>query len=57
MTQGEKVQATGDTLYLGVIKQKGNKGFYKITVSKQFGLALSIMHGQLRRKPTRLFCS
>ena len=35
MTQGEKVQATGDTLYLGVIKQKGNKGFYKITVSEQ----------------------
>ena len=35
MTQGEKVQATGDTLYLGVIKQKGGKGFYKITVSEQ----------------------
>ena len=35
MTQGEKVQATGDTLYLGVIKQKGSKGFYKITVSEQ----------------------
>ncbi len=34
MTQGEKVQATGDTLYLGVIKQKGSKGFYKITVSE-----------------------
>ena len=35
MTQGEKVQATGDTLYLGVIKQKGSKGFYRITVSEQ----------------------
>ena len=35
MTQGEKIQATGDTLYLGVIKQKGSKGFYKITVSEQ----------------------
>ena len=35
MTQGEKVQATGDTLYLGVIKQTGNKGFYRITVSEQ----------------------
>ena len=35
MTQGEKVQATGDMLYLGVIKQKGGKGFYKITVSEQ----------------------
>ena len=34
MTQGEKVQAVGDTLYLGVIKQKGGKGFYKITVSE-----------------------
>ena len=35
MMHGEKVQATGDKLYLGVIKQKGNKGFYKIIVSEQ----------------------
>ena len=35
MTQGEKVQATGDTLYLGVIRQAGSIGFYKVTVSER----------------------
>ncbi len=35
LTTGEKVQATGETLYLGVIKQKGDKGFYKISVSEE----------------------
>ena len=35
MTEGNKVQATGDSLYLGVIKQKGPKGFYRLTVSEQ----------------------
>ncbi|MDO5312306.1 MAG: leucine-rich repeat protein [bacterium] len=33
MTQGVKVQATGNTLYLGVIKQTGTSGFYKLSVS------------------------
>ena len=32
---GEKVQADGDTLYLGVIKQKGGKGFYGLSVSEE----------------------
>ena len=31
--RGEKVQATGNCLYLGVIKQTGPSGFYKVTVS------------------------
>ena len=35
LTSGEKVQATTDTLYLGVIKQMGDKGFYRVTVSEQ----------------------
>ena len=35
MTAGEKVQATGEKLYLGVIKQTGEKGFYKISVSEE----------------------
>ena len=35
MTQGEKVQATGDSLYLGVIKQTGVSGFYRISVSEK----------------------
>ena len=35
LTLGEKVQANGDRLYLGVIKQRGNKGFYKLTVSEE----------------------
>ena len=35
ITLGEKVQATGDSLYLGVIKQTGGKGFYKILVSER----------------------
>jgi len=35
MTQGAKVQATGDELYLGVIKQTGNSGFYKVSVSEK----------------------
>ena len=30
---GAKVQATTDTLYLGVIKQMGTGGFYKVWVS------------------------
>ncbi|MBQ4385916.1 MAG: leucine-rich repeat domain-containing protein [Kiritimatiellae bacterium] len=35
MTEGDKVQATGGSLYLGVIKQKGDKGFYKLSVSEK----------------------
>ncbi len=35
LRQGEKVQATGETIYLGVIKQQGIQGFYKVTVSEQ----------------------
>ncbi len=35
MTTGVKVQATGEKLYLGVIKQTGDKGFYKISVSEE----------------------
>lgn len=35
MTQGAKVQATGDTLYLGVIKQTGTSGFYRVSVTEQ----------------------
>ena len=35
LTTGIKVQATTDTLYLGVIKQIGTSGFYKVTVSEQ----------------------
>ena len=35
LTTGEKVQATGEKLYLGVIKQTGGKGFYKISVSEE----------------------
>jgi len=35
MTQGAKVQATGDTLYLGVIKQTGSSGFYRVIVTEQ----------------------
>ena len=35
LATGEKVQATGEKLYLGVIKQTGDKGFYKISVSEE----------------------
>ena len=35
LTTGAKVQATTDTLYLGVIKQTGTSGFYKVTVSER----------------------
>ena len=35
LTPGEKVTGTSGTLYLGVIKQKGPKGFYRLTVSEQ----------------------
>ena len=35
MKSGEKIQATGDALYLGVIKQTGDKGFYKLSVSER----------------------
>ena len=35
LTQGEKVQATGDSLYLGVIKQTGASGFYRLSVSEK----------------------
>ena len=34
LTPGEKVQATGYSLYLGVIKQKGVRGFYRLNVSE-----------------------
>lgn len=35
LTPGEKVQATGESLYLGVIKQTGDKGFYKVSVNEK----------------------
>ena len=35
MTGGEKVKSDGGTLYLGVIKQNGDKGFYKVSVSEE----------------------
>ncbi len=35
LTTGTTVQATTDTLYLGVIKQMGTSGFYKVTVKEQ----------------------
>ena len=35
LVSGEKVQANAERLYLGVVKQTGDKGFYKITVSEQ----------------------
>ena len=35
LTPGEKVDGTGGTIYLGVIKQTGAKGFYKVTVSEK----------------------
>ena len=35
LTPGEKVTGTSGTLYLGVIKQTGAKGFYKLTVSEE----------------------
>ena len=35
LTLGEKVQATGESLYLGVIKQTGDKGFYKVSVNEK----------------------
>ena len=35
LSVGEKVLARTDTLYLGVIKQTGKSGFYKVTVSEQ----------------------
>ena len=34
-TDGAKVQATGDVLYLGVIRQEGLRGFYRLTVSEE----------------------
>ena len=34
LTKGEKVRARGDSLYLGVIKQGSERGFYKISVSE-----------------------
>ena len=34
-TDGAKVQATGDALYLGVIRQEGQRGFYRLTVSEE----------------------
>ena len=34
MTPGQKVQATGSTLNLGVFKQTGASGFYKVSVSE-----------------------
>ena len=35
MTEGEWVQATSPALYLGVIKQTGERGFYKLKVSEK----------------------
>ena len=34
-TDGAIVQATGDALYLGVIRQDGTQGFYRMTVSEE----------------------
>lgn len=34
MTTGEKVLGTGEPLYLGVVRQVGGKGFYKVTVGE-----------------------
>jgi len=34
LTTGARVQAATDTLYLGVIKQAGAQGFYRVTVSE-----------------------
>ena len=33
LTEGDKVQAKSATLYLGVIKQTGSKGFYRVKVT------------------------
>ena len=35
MTSGAKVKATGDSLCLGVIRQTGARGFYKVSVSEE----------------------
>ena len=35
ISSGEKVQAMGTELYLGVIRQDGGKGFYGATVSEE----------------------
>ncbi len=35
LSPGAKAQATGDALYLGVIRQDGNQGFYGVTVSEE----------------------
>ena len=47
MTQGEKVQATSENLYLGVIKQTGASGFYRLLVSeKKLRRPLRVNFGQ-----------
>ena len=33
MTVGDKVQANGERLYLGVIRQTGDKGFYRVSIT------------------------
>ena len=35
LTSGEKVDGTGGTVYLGVIKQSGEQGFYKVMVGEK----------------------
>jgi hypothetical protein len=35
LSPGAKAQATGDVLYLGVIRQDGTQGFYRMTVSEE----------------------
>ena len=35
LTAGDKVQATGQALYLGVIRQTGPSGFYRLQVSER----------------------
>ena len=35
LTEGAKVDGTGGSIYLGVIKQTGKQGFYKVTVSEK----------------------
>ena len=35
LTPGVKFRADGTKTHIGVIKQKGSKGFYRLTVSEQ----------------------
>ena len=35
LVEGEKVKAEGDSLYLGVVRQTGQSGFYKVYASEE----------------------